>query len=563
MSDINLIAPVAGTDGKVPVYDPDGRWNIWALQEIYIGQQGDKRYVPKVNDYVYDYESDEKYRVLAVDPTTLISTLEKIKGVIDPGDFDDIDVLMGVGPGTQSDTYRIYIDRTVVPHTLSVDARLRVNGSMVMYAKIFKGTVVGGESKVISAFYDPSGNMLGQNVPLELVSMPNHQNFAVKCVKPCYTSEDLVDGEVVWAVFYSNTGGVISKRQLLVENTGFIRTTDTAAKYIVGISLETPFLSESNPLVIQYPLNVPLQGMNLFGVVHYSDGTKLRMPVDGTKFQMFGFENFVATVIGQKTTLRLQYNYSPGEFGYHADMISDKFYSVGYQAITVKADGAYTVKLFAYPVWIDALNGYRLEFFLFNLDRRVWFRCSPFVSVDANSPAFNPVLYGVNQNISVTLDLSQINGMYKKYLHTQTLSVILIRPGTDTDGTNWTIGYDPGQNPPFGRNNKASSVFVNENFVKVRLDAGTSDFNTWLTRMYWDTKPLVDPTKEAEAPSPDFFSLTFDGSEVSVPISQWNSEILVNRPVPNASTLFVRFFKQTAEGDIQLSMSGMPVHQLN
>ena len=39
---------IIGSDGAVPQYDPDGRWTIWNLDEIYIGGAATRKFVPKI-----------------------------------------------------------------------------------------------------------------------------------------------------------------------------------------------------------------------------------------------------------------------------------------------------------------------------------------------------------------------------------------------------------------------------------------------------------------------------------------------------------------------------------
>lgn len=555
---------VTGNDGVPPVHEPDSRWTTWALQQIYIpGNAGSGFYIPKLNDYVVDYSTDERYVVTDVDISTGGSTLKKIVGIKDPGDMDGIDVLLGVGPGTQSDTFRAYIDKSVIPHTLAVDARCYVNGSMVSYAKIFKGANAGAGAKVVSAFYDQSGNLLGQNVPLELVAMPNGQNYAVKCPKVCYTSEDLQDNELLTIWFYDDAGGVVSKRVLIVENTAFIRSTDAATKYITGITLESPFMSSSDPNLMEYPINVPLRGLDLFGVVHYSDGSSRRMPVDGTKFSIFGFNDFVATIVGQQIPLVLRYNLSQDEIVYGATAGEGLYITENYKAIATKADGAYTVKLFGYPVWIDSVNGYRLEWFLYNLDRNIYYKVTPYVRFNENSPAFDPIAYGVNQRLSVSINLRDVNGSYNNYIHVQTIDVALMRQGSDHTGTNWTIGFDPGQNPPYARNAHAETTFINQNLWKVKIGLGETTKAAWLERLYSQTKPLTDPAKEVNPPEPDFFALVYGDTAVEFPIAQWNDELTVSNSTPDSSTLYIKFYKRTVENDLQLAMAALPVWQQN
>ena len=88
---------ITGTDGFVPVYEPDGRWTQWSLDQIYLGTVGENKYVPKVKDYVIDTETDERYKVVSLDESTMIPVLQRIKSVVSEV-FDDTDLLMGVGP---------------------------------------------------------------------------------------------------------------------------------------------------------------------------------------------------------------------------------------------------------------------------------------------------------------------------------------------------------------------------------------------------------------------------------------------------------------------------------
>ena len=50
------LVAVIGTDGSVPIYDPDARWCIWEKSEIWLGTTGLKKYIPKVRDWVIDAE---------------------------------------------------------------------------------------------------------------------------------------------------------------------------------------------------------------------------------------------------------------------------------------------------------------------------------------------------------------------------------------------------------------------------------------------------------------------------------------------------------------------------
>lgn len=563
---------VAGTDNIVPIYQPNARWTTWDLSELFLGGIGAGKYVAKVNDFVVKKETNEWWRVAALDETTWIPTLESLQPP-NSASFSDTDMLLGVGPGTQSDTYRVYIDKSVTPYTLAVDARLVVCGSMVTKAIIFVGSELLGTSKAISAIYDQTGLMLGQAIPLELVAVNGNVpvmngvtnpsvNLAVKTVPVCHTMEDLKDGEIVTAVFYSDKGSVVSKRQLLVENTAYIRSTDNSIKYVTSIALESPFISESDPTLIQYPLNVPLNGLNLVGVVTYSDGSTKRLPVDGTKFSIFGFEGYLSTIIGQKFKLVLKYTLADDEIVYGANTGDGMFITKQYNATTIKSDGAYTLKLFGYPVWIDELNGYRLEWFLYDLTRTKWYLVTPYVKFGSNTAGFNPLLYGTAQQLNVYLNIKDVNGIFSSYIHSQTLTITLLEPGT-SDNDNWLVAFDPTQIPAYGSGVHATTTFTNQNLWTVNIGSGFTSKKDWLDALYYNTKPLTDSTREASVPEPNYFALVIGSDILEYPITEWNNTFTISNAVGDGGTLFVSFFYRTADNDIHLSMCGLPIHQAN
>ena len=556
---------VTGVDGIVPVYNPNQRWQTWAMSEIYTGQQGNNRYVPNVNDYVVDYATDEHFKVIAVDPTTLLSTLEPLNNPVTDVSLTATDVLLGVGPGTQNDTLRVYVDSSVLPATLSVDESCYINGVMAKYAKIFTGSLLDGTAEVVSAVFDQSGNFISDSMMLELVNQPGGANFATKAVPACYTKAKIKDGDILTLVIYSETGGVVSKRQLLAENTSYIRTLSSPVKYIESISLKSPFMSPTDPLLLQIPLNVLTESLNLKAVLNYSDGSSLEMPVDGNKFTLMGLNNFVASIPDQKTKLVLRYILATGEISYEANTNgSSRFVSKTYQVQTINADGAYTLKLYGFPVWVDATNGYRMKWFLLNLDRNVFYDVTGLVVISAISGGFKPTAYGVNQQLTVSINLNKVNGIYKNYDFTQTISVVLLQSAADHSSTPWTVGFDPNQNPQFGNNNVAKTKFVNQNLTTLDISCGETVLANWLDRVYYRTEPLVNNDLETQAPQPTMFSVLLDdGTETVFPISAWNQALTINHAITDSSTLYVKFFIRNQTTDIILAVAGLPVNQQN
>ena len=560
MTQGNITVPtVTGSiDGMVPVYNPDGRFQIWKYDQVWWGTHGQNRYVPNVGDLVILENSFKE--VVDVDEATLIPTLRDWNQTVKKADVAQEDLLIGIGPGRYSDTFRVYIDKSVRPFTLAVDARCSIYGTDVRKIQICKGNELTGKMKVISGLYDNNGTYLGTDVPLELANMRDHTNYATWSIPTCYTNEELEDNEIVQLRVFSADGGLRSKFPLLVENTAFIRLTDDAHKYVTHISLESPFISQADPHRLEYPMNVPIRGLDLFGVVHYNDGSSKRMPVDGTKFQIFGFENFVATQVGERTKLILQYNLSNDEIHYGSTVGVSHAIQENYIATTTKEDGSYSVKLYAYPTWIDEVNGYRLTFYMFNLDRRTWENVTPYVFFNTNMPAFNPRLYGTTQQISVSLDLHKVNPSYKEWRHVQVFDIVLSRNGTDKSGTQWTVAYERNQSPAFGVDNWINATHVSQNVKHLDITCGETNFESWLERLYWRTKPLFSSTREARAPEPNMFAIHVkSGESYEFPIKQWNSQLTINSLMSNEENIAIRFFKRTNDYDLQLSIAAVPV----
>ncbi|WP_144106692.1 hypothetical protein [Paraburkholderia sp. BCC1886] len=547
-----------GTDGGVPIYNPTGIWQIWPLALLYQGQAGTNMYIGKVNDYVCDYTTNDWYKITALDATTYIPTLTPLttapNAVMTSGDL-----LQGVDSGTPADTFRCCLDTSVLPYVLSVDARCWFPNNSAAYIKIFTGADWSDNTSCISAYYNQSGTLVSQNIPLSAVSslMPDGSTATVMVPDVAYTNTTLPNGTPVTAVAYTSTGSVVSSRQMLIWNTAFIRAADTSVKYVTGISLQCPYLSSANPTQIQFPVNVLLSSLNLMGIVSYSDGTTTKLPVDGTKFQIFGFDGFVSGNVGEEFELVLKYNLSTDEAVYGASSVANQlFINATYTAIAQSSDGAYSCKLYAFPVWIDGVSGYRLEWFLYDLDRTDWYDVTSLVTISANSPAFQPLTYGTVQTITGQVNLQAVDASYTDYNFTESVAITLLHDGTTESP--WEVQFSPGQSPAFGVGNYATIAEVAANQYTIDLTSGYASQADWLTAMYYNTLPLTDPQTETAAPVPTHFNIQLpDGSEITCTLGQWNAQQTTTVPLTNLATIYVTFIQRTTTNDLQLSVAGV------
>jgi hypothetical protein len=423
----NIIAPVLGIDNVSPMYNPLGRWQNWNMNEIYLGTIGQGKFVPKVGDLVTEINGVVvlQYVVHSVDITTFIPVLRQKNNTLETESLSEENILFGSGPGTPTDTYRVYLDTSVTPYRLSVDRRLYVAGSMCRYCKIFKGADTSTSGQVISGVYDNSGNLISENIALELAASTLLNNSTIKVVSTGFTNTSMQDGELVTVVFYDDNAVVVSKRQCVIENTGFVIGTDISKKYVSHISIETPFLSITNNKLIEYPVNLTLNSMNLMGVVHYNDGSIKRLAVDGTSFSIMGLDSYSATIVGQISELVLKYTLQNGEYSIGVQNGGDDFVSDIYQIKTTMANGHYSVQLFAYPVWDTTLLNYGLKWFMLDLDRSVCYNVTPNVLINTNNSSFNPTAYGTKQSLNVSINLRSVSGNYNNFNHVQNVDITL------------------------------------------------------------------------------------------------------------------------------------------
>ena len=561
---------VVGTDNVSPIYDPDGLFRIWSVNELYLGQEARGKHIPKVGDLATKITGRKITNLIVteVNEVTCVPTLVEADAWETRSTFTREDLLFSVVRAPRSETHLLYLDDSVSPHRLSVCQRLYLGGSMTRYCKIFKGTDDSVSGVVISRVFDTGGNLIGENIPLERSAIPM-ENGGVQAycwtVAPAHTNFKLADGEICTAVFYNDQGGVVERAQLKVYNTVHVRPIGADKKYITSIELVCPFISPLEPGLIQYPINVPLSGMNLMGRVNYSTGESVLLPVDGRRFTVFGFEGYEATQSGQSFPVVLKYSLGPQEASYNVTGEADTFIAREYRATTLAADGIFGLKLFCYPQWIDANQGYTLRWWLTNLARDIYYDVTGHVVINTTFRAFDPTAYGTLQRLSVSLNIRRINSFWKEYHHSQVVEVILANQGTERD-TNWRVGFSPNQNPTYGAGvhalispaGTAATWRVNLSLGIATVDPAAAK-SEWLERLYRQTGPLYDPSREAAAPTPTHFAVMVGDKEFEFPVDQWSSDLIIGAELKNNATLFVRFIRRAGQYDQQLSVAGLPI----
>lgn len=541
---------VVGSDGATPIYQPNSRWTMWSIHEIYFGLEGNNKFIPKIKDYVVEPETGMMYIVTDLNNVTFVPELTPVT-LKQTVNTDEI-------LSSTNDNYRIYYDRSIDPYTLSVDGFMRVYSTTASYTRIYRGTFI-DPAKVISRRYDNNGNFVGHDIPLQIVAYNTHDNYAIKSIPTCNTNMELREGETCCVVVFDTNGKVLTKVYCVLEDTTYVSQAYAEQKYITQIFLKSVFIDAMGNSQINYPVNLPIPSFNPIGVVQYNDGTQIEYPVDGTKFRLFGLDQFVSTILGHKVPLVLSYRMDANESAL-ANVDNDNYYVTRpYELVVSNPNRSYNVKLYVYPVWRDAINGYHYKAFLMNLDRNILYDVTSQISLATNSASFNPIAYGITQRVTFTIDLANVSGIYNHFLHVQTVDIVLRGPANDPSVTNiWEVGTQvPTSVPYYGTNLRATRDNVTGNKIQIHNNIETTQ--EFITKFYRNIVPLFNPLTELEAPAPTHIEVCHLNEVVRVPIEQYNQVFQLTGTVPYFSNVDIVFYKETISGFLKLAVASLTV----
>ena len=523
--------------GITPIIDADRRFSVWKTTDIYNNEPSSSgRHVPNVDDLVVDY-GNGWWRCTHVDFETGFSTLIPWAFNNISNNTDETDIIVG-GNSTTSDTYRVYVNTAKVPYEFSFDVRLKIYGSSASYVKIFKDGNV--EGTPISAVFNTAGAMTSENIGLESIVIPNTVVKAIKVPKEGNLVEKVETGEVLNAVVYSNSGAVLAIFKVIVVLTNFVRTIDAGKKNITNISLITPYLTAGDNRSIEYPSNMTVDSSSLVGMVTYNDGSTQRYPVDGRKFKMLGLENYVTSQIGQTVPLVLTYTLAADEYSNNVKEVNGtRFINKSYSLTTVESDNLYSVKLFVVPYWSHANNEWRLDYYLYSLDREKVYKVTNYIEYGVNSVPFSGVAskWGVAQSIKVSMNLDKLGSSFKYYRHVQDFTITLHQAGSNTTSSGYyTLEYD--NDSVFGKLSFANVSAADNGSTVIDFSGGINIATHWLEQIYRSTEPLYFPFGEAAAPTPTHVKILIGGS--------WSREL----PVKDMLNLVTNVATRVEQGDL-------------
>lgn len=550
------------SDPIIPIIPQEGKGAFWHIEDLYVGPTGNprQRYVPNVNDVVFD-RNRGWFTVTHVDLTNHYEfTLLPWTDPLPESGIMDTDILLGSGPGYQSESFRLFVNDKTVPFSARMDGRLYIRARQAASVVIFKGTDITSNGERISAVFNQFSELMTNHIPLVDRPTPAGQETSIKSTDPFNITTQLNDGDIVTAVVYGRDNIPLSIAKLSVINTENVMHGGSATKYIESIQLESPFISSTDVELVEFPVNVLAQSAMFSGVVRYNDGSTARYPVDGTKFKLAGINSFIPSRVGQNVDLTLIYYLDPEE---NADLISDaggeRFVSKPYRLTTTEVKDSYSVALYVFPDWNPGLGEYELKFYMNNLERQELWDVTEYVRPHAlNNHPFDGNLMGVEQELLFTVDLSEVDSIYSHFRHVQPIWITLLRRGTE-EGQKWRVRYSAG-GTPFGDNMVVTSKVANEpNKFEYDLTCGYDTFMEWLDNVVYNTEPIRHATYEEAAPQPTQFTVVLGNERIRRDIHQWEIPLVADTNQIQGKNIYLEFERATSTGVLQIGVSGIPV----
>lgn len=547
-----------------PIINKQRQHTRWNLNEIYNGTPERGEYVPNPDDEVWSW-ADGLYRVVSVDYQTGLSVLEKHSDQNLSSGLREDDIILSSKPGTPADTFRIYVNTTVVPHVMNFDNFLHVYGTNASYLKIFKGTDVGINGDVISAQFNSSGIMITENILFESVRYPEGTIRAIKTPESGFVTDTLADGEIVTVVVYGTSGEVLSVSKLVTVLTNFIRNIDASKKQITDISLITPFLSHTDNLLLEVPINLTVDSMPMQMAVTYNDGGKTNYVIGDDKAKLLGIENFISSEMGYTADLVLTYTLGEGEFSNLVKSAGDRFFiNKPYRLRTIDSDSAYSVKLYVVPKWSFSKNEWELEYYMYTLDRDVMYSVTPYIEHNVNSAGFNGKLFNVPQQLQVSVNLSKVHNSYNYHRHSTAFKVTLNQPATNLGSAGYYL-LEYNNDSVVG--SRAVAV-VNEftNVYTMDVSQGLISGGDILDSLYWNTEPLYYEFAEASAPAPTHARVKIGSNWArTLPVDEL-PDVMQNVDAPvtdvrQGSLVRIEWYRQTQTGILELGTVALTVQR--
>ncbi len=494
-------------------YLPARGFCTWLITDIWLGPDGDltKVIVPNVNDMVIDWSVPCVYRVIHVDADGSNPT------------YTPTLVAMDLSAGANSqlafkklDSYqpnileRIFLDRSALPYTFSVDDRYAVYGSEATTCKLFKGTDVSDlHGTVISQRYNGSGQLIGENIDLENIALdPN--NSSIKRPVQFNTGSVLNDGEIVTLVIYSQSGMVMGKHPFIVENSTAIRRIERNQVAIVDVVLLSNMLDSVEQDLLKVPAETAITGADFQAQLIYSNGETVNIAIDGIKCCILGLNNFNTSSIGTTNEFVLAYYPNPDEAIINSTNPDLKHVSHIYRVRTVENVLDYAFRIYIVPKYNAQTDRYVNKYYLTNVLYDMMVELTPEqIRVElVSGGVIDYTRFSEWQHLKLIVRLSDVFPYsYPGYTFIQQVKINYGQTGLNYNP--WVIDYLGDNTGVYGVNTRFA--YSNLGLFALDLKMGLLTPEQWLAKIWEPLHAIFDPITKLIAPVPTHFKLRYQG----------------------------------------------------
>lgn len=476
----------------------------------------------------------------------------------------NVDQIHGGHYPLRSDKFRAFFDDRKHPATLVMDDNITFNGPDVVGFRIFRGNDVTNSGEILSGYY-VDGSLKYTYLPMRSISDKN-RDTVVKQPLTGHVLAPIEHGEAFTYLVYNTTGETVEMgRGHFIRASSFMASEDSISQ-VIGIDLDSPFVEGDGSNILKLPVNTPITSIPIWCKVTYADRIQY-YPVDGSRVKLEGLRNsgshdtyYLATNAGLEIPVSLSYELAKGET-YKGDNLYDGNKIIReYRAITDNADKAFSSKVFVSYNWLDAARGYRLQYFMYDIERAVVTDVTAYANYTAGT-VFDPKLYNYKQSLDIQIDLGKVDPKYKGANLPQSFHITLTSEGTFV-GENARIQYNHAEEA-YGEDVFATFKYSNVNYSELYVGCKAKSLQDWLDRLYKRSYPIYDRRVEQSAPQPTHFEVHVGGKVYTYDISQWNDKLVVDYRVENSATVNIRWIRRTPTDTLQLALSPMLAHYID
>lgn len=494
-------------------------WHIDEIITTFPHVDGQK--VASVNDMVYDFNVG-LYRVSAIEAGTNIATLEiKVRfsdsTLLDPSNASIISALSMYMPNSAT---RVMVNKDVFPHTVTTDLRYITRGIEATSMRCFYGTNAGDDGEVISGRYDGSGNLISDIIPLSEV-MPGEPR---RKRPPVFeTKKDLNPDDIVLYLFYDAVGRHVGTQPFLVSDSGAFFDYNGGPAYITGIELRGEMIDDVDTKKINNPLNNPFQTSLLEAWLMYSDGSEVKVPIDGTKCRLDGIRTFNTSQAITPKNVVLTYNCDPTEPAVNTGGSTQRFITEIYKLGNIAVDTSFALKVFVVPEWVNPATGYRYRYFLTSLDGDIDAEVTNYVNAkDKLGNAVPGTNHGNVNEVIIGLDVdSVLPGAYPGHYHTQLVNITTNPPGSVSTSP-FMLDYQLGGTQIYNTGALARSNNAGNGNINIGKDFSSKAI--FLGQTYLNVHPLYDTDSLVTPEDPTHIIVMYDSAEYEIAIDDFNQD---------------------------------------